>query len=122
MTMRELALNINSSVTVPAVRQIHSTASPTGTATLETERLNLAWPTGVIYLSHVALPFPPDDPLYGQRPPDDKAVLFLGQMGIQGERGLLKIPYDCLFRLRHNPFYDFLESRALEWMNNTNDR
>lgn len=38
----------------------------------ETEHLNLAWPTGVISLSHVALPFPPDDPLYGQRPPIDE--------------------------------------------------
>jgi alpha-beta hydrolase superfamily lysophospholipase len=96
--------------------------APYSTDQLEAERLNLAWPAGVISLSHVALPFPPDDPLYGQWPPDDKNVLFLGQMPIRGERGLLKIPYDWLFRLRHNPFYDFLESRVLKWMSNTNDR
>lgn len=88
----------------------------------ETKRLNLAWPNGVISLSHVALPFPPDDPLYGQRPPDNENVLFLGQMAIQGERGLLKIPYDWLLRLRHNPFYDSLESRTLQWMDNANQR
>ena len=33
------------------------------------ESLDLDWPVGVVSLSHVALPFPPDDPLYGQRPP-----------------------------------------------------
>ena len=33
---------------------------------------------GVFSLSHVALPFPPDDPLYGRTPPDEKGRLFLG--------------------------------------------
>jgi alpha-beta hydrolase superfamily lysophospholipase len=80
------------------------------------EALDLVWPVGVISLSHVALPFPPDDPLYGQRPPDNDDVLFLGQMAIQGERGLLKLPSDWLLRLRHNPFYDYLERRVLEWV------
>jgi hypothetical protein len=70
----------------------------------------------VISLSHVALPFPPDDPLYGQRPPENDDLLFLGEMAIQGERGLLKIPTDWLLRLRYNPFYDYLERRVLEWV------
>ena len=64
----------------------------------------------------MALPFPPDDPLYGARPPDDDDVLFLGQMDIKGERGLLRIPADWLLRLRHNPFYAYLEQRTLEWL------
>jgi hypothetical protein len=81
-----------------------------------TEPLDLAWPRGVISLSHVALPFPPDDPLYGQRPPGNEDVLFLGQMAIQGERGLLKLPSDWLLRLRYNPFYKYLERRVLEWV------
>jgi hypothetical protein len=70
----------------------------------------------------VALPFPPDDPLYGRQPPNDPKVLFLGQMAIQGERGLLKISTDWLLRLRHNPFYDFLESRTIDWMDNAGKR
>jgi hypothetical protein len=88
----------------------------------KTEMLNLAWPRGVISLSHVALPFPPDDPLYGQRPPGNEDVLFLGQMALQGERGLLKIPGDFLLRLRHNPFYSYLETRVVEWLDNVNGR
>ena len=84
----------------------------------DTERrsLNLAWPDGVISLSHVALPFPPDDPLYGRRPPDNEDVLFLGEMALQGERGLLPFPADWLLRLRYNPFYEFLQQLTLEWI------
>jgi hypothetical protein len=82
----------------------------------KTEPLNLAWPPGVISLSHVALPFPPEDSLYGQTPPGKEEVIFLGQMAVQGERGLLKIPSDFLMRLRYNPFYAFLETRVLEWL------
>jgi alpha-beta hydrolase superfamily lysophospholipase len=92
---------------------------PLSAEAAKAEPLNLAWPRGVISLSHVALPFPPDDPLYGQTPPGKEDILFLGQMAIQGERGLLKIPYSFLVRLRYNPFYTFLEMRALEWIENT---
>ena len=85
----------------------------------ETEPLDLAWPRGVISLSHVALPFEPEDPLYGQGPPREEDILFLGRMAIQGERDLLKIPYSFLVRIRYNPFYDFLETRVLEWFDRT---
>lgn len=83
-----------------------------------TRRWNLAWPTETVSQSHVSLPFPPDDPLYGQRPPDNEDFLFLGQMAIRGERGLLQISTDWMLRLRYNPFYDLLESRTIEWVNN----
>jgi hypothetical protein len=86
------------------------------------EQLDLAWPNGVISLSHVALPFPPDDPLYGRRPPDNDDVLFLGEMAMQGERGLIKLPDDWLLRLRYNPFYKVIETRMLEWFDTVNNR
>jgi alpha-beta hydrolase superfamily lysophospholipase len=78
--------------------------------------LDLAWPPGVISLSHLALAIPPDDPLYGQRAPENEDFLFLGQMAFQGERGLLKVPADWMLRLRYNPFYDYLETRLLDWV------
>jgi len=81
-----------------------------------TDALDASWPVGVISLSHVALPIPPDDPLYGQRPPDNADVLFLGQMAFQGERGMLRLSSDWLLRLRHNPFYSYLEARTLAWI------
>jgi len=74
------------------------------------------WPPGAISLSHVALPFPSDDPLYGARPADSDEVLHLGDIAFKGERGLLLFPADWLLRLRNNPFYDYLERRALDWV------
>jgi len=83
-----------------------------------TEPLGLAWPPSVISLSHVALPIPPDDPLYGQRPPDNTQALFLGQMAIQGERGFFALSSDWLLRMRYNPFYGFLQGTAVGWVKN----
>jgi esterase/lipase len=80
--------------------------------------LETDWPRGVISLSHIALPFPPDDPVYGQRDPNNPDIIFLGQMAVQGERGLLQFSSDWLLRLRHNPFYEFLETGTLEWLSN----
>ena len=86
----------------------------------ETAPLNVAWPRGVISLSHVALPIPPDDPLYGRRPPENDDALFLGEMAMQGERGLLKLPDDWLLRMRYNPFYEVIERHTLEWFEQAN--
>ncbi len=95
------------------VRRLKPAYSPVVT---ETESLDLAWPAGIISLSHVALPFPPEDPLYGRFPPEREDQLFLGQIEIRGERGLMRISSDWLLRLRYNPFYSVLEQRVVEWL------
>jgi alpha-beta hydrolase superfamily lysophospholipase len=98
-------------------REVHLQRSPSLSGDIiETAMVNTSWPAGVFSLSHIALPFPPDDPLYGRQPPDDERRLFLGQMTVKGERGLLKIPADYFIRLRHNPFYSLLETRAVDWV------
>ncbi len=84
------------------------------------EELNSAWPRGLFSLSHISLPFPAEDPLYGAAPPEDEHGIFLGNMAIRGERGVLRIPADWLLRLRHNPFYPYLEQRALRWIDGAN--
>ena len=89
---------------------------PFSQETSEIEALDLAWPRGVVSLSHVALPFPPDDPIYGQQPPAGDDQVFLGDLAIKGERGLLKIPGEWLLRLRYNPFYDYMQTRVLQWL------
>jgi hypothetical protein len=101
----------DSSSAVVARRQ-----EPFSTEFSRQEALGADWPSGVISLSHVALPIPPDDPLYGQRPPGNEDVLFLGQMAVQGERGMLRLSSDWLLRLRHNPFYAYLDARTLAWI------
>jgi hypothetical protein len=90
--------------------------APFSQETSATRYLDLAWPSGVVSLSHVALPFPPDDPLYGQQPPADDDQVFLGDMATKGERGLLRIPADWLLRLRYNPFYTYMQTRVLDWL------
>ncbi|MGB5389295.1 MAG: alpha/beta hydrolase, partial [Thermoanaerobaculia bacterium] len=81
-----------------------------------TEALGAAWPAGMISLSHVALPFPPDDPLYGRGPAPNEEIVFLGHLDVRGERNLLRFPADWLMRLRHNPFFDYQEGRVLAWL------
>jgi alpha-beta hydrolase superfamily lysophospholipase len=85
-------------------------------AVVTTEPMNATWPRGLISLSHVALPFPQDDPLYGQGPAPDENRVFLGLMDVRGERGLLRFPANWLMRQRHNPFFDYQEERVLEWL------
>jgi alpha-beta hydrolase superfamily lysophospholipase len=85
------------------------------------ENLNLHWPRGVVSLSHIALPFPPDDPLYGQSPPPDDDRVFLGDLAIKGEQGMLKLPPEWLLRMRFNPFYDYLQRRVLQWVDDAGE-
>ena len=82
------------------------------------ELYGFAWPSNVFSLSHVALPFPPDDPLYGSNPPAGDEPLHLGDIPMRGERDMNKIPGEWLLRMRYNPFYDVLETRVLEWLQN----
>ena len=110
------AVTLVTNETPHSTRVVARRKEPFSGESSEIEYLDFAWPRGVISLSHIALPFPPDDPLYGQRPPVAGALIFLGDMAIKGERGLLKIPGDWLLRLRYNPFYPYLESRLLEWV------
>ncbi|MBT8070086.1 MAG: alpha/beta fold hydrolase [Gammaproteobacteria bacterium] len=90
--------------------------APFSPQTTGVQPLGLSWPRGVVSLSHVALTIPPDDPLYGQFPPANDAGIFLGDIALRGERGLLRIPEDWLLRMRYNPFYSYLEQRTIDWM------
>jgi len=92
------------------------TKAPCSAGHSSTATLQQNWPRGIFSLSHVALPFPPDDPLYGAQRPIDQKHIFLGQQAMQGERGVLRIPRDFLLRLRHNPFYSYQEARIPQWL------
>lgn len=90
--------------------------APHSAGPLGAQALELDWPRGVVSLSHVALPFPPDDPLYGQVPAADQEHIFLGDMALKGEGGLLKVSEQWLLRMRYNPFYSYMEERVLDWI------
>lgn len=75
--------------------------------------LEQSWPADVYSLAHVALPFPPDDPVYGGEVSIKSPGIQLGHIAMRGERGTLAIPASERLRLRWNPFYDFLEDKTL---------
>jgi alpha-beta hydrolase superfamily lysophospholipase len=80
-------------------------------------RLGLSWPQGIYSLSHVALPFRPDDPLYGLEPDrrEDYGIR-LGLIQLRGERGVLSVAEDDLMRLGSNPFFAYMEERTRQWL------
>jgi hypothetical protein len=80
-------------------------------------RLGLEWPLQVYSLSHVAVPFPIDDPLYGLSPdPREDFGIRLGLIAPHGERGVLTVAPGDFLRLTCNPFYPYLEERVMEWL------
>ena len=89
---------------------------PEESTEITTRPLNRSWPPGVVSLTHVALPFPPNDPLYGEARRNDTDPIYLGNLSIRDERGLLLIPPADRLRMRWNPFFDYLERRVLEFM------
>jgi len=95
----------------PESVRIHAVHKDVASVTTMTEELPYSWPAGVYSLSHVALPFPPDDPVYGMRPPEDGDAVYLGRVELQGERGILRIPAEHFNRIRCNPFFGYEEQR-----------
>ena len=76
--------------------------------------LELAWPETVFSLSHIAIPFRPDDPVYGAVPAT--GALNLGGIAPRGERKVLGLTPAYFARLRHNPFYEYQHARIETWL------
>jgi len=71
---------------------------------------DLAWSHGVLSLSHSAIPFAPDDPVYGPNVEQDaQHPIAIGAMVIRSERGALTLGAETLMRMRFNPFFDIVE-------------
>jgi len=74
--------------------------------------LPYSWPEDVYSLTHVALPFPVDDEVYGLETDGiDSGYPHLGRVHLLGESGTLILPPALLQRLRSNPFYGYIEER-----------
>jgi alpha-beta hydrolase superfamily lysophospholipase len=71
--------------------------------------LGLAWPEQLFSLSHVALTFTPEDPVYGSEFHPEN--ISLGALALRGEIGILQIRDNQIMRLRYNPFYSYLDGR-----------
>jgi len=76
----------------------------------------LEWPTAVYSLSHVALPFPPYDRVYGDGRLQGQISETLGSLAARGEPGLLSLSPAYFLRLRSNPFYAYQARRLHQWL------
>jgi alpha-beta hydrolase superfamily lysophospholipase len=70
------------------------------------------WPADLVSLGHVALPFPPDDPVYGFRRGSGRAgIPSIGSWLLRGESGAITVSLGSLTRLRSNPFWSLIDEQ-----------
>ncbi|NOQ67463.1 MAG: alpha/beta fold hydrolase [Desulfobacterales bacterium] len=99
-----------------ANRQVHVLRKEAGNKNINVLKLDTAWPKAMHSMSHIALPFPKTDPLYGEFSPEENPGLHLGNISVRGERGVLQVPASAMLRLRWNPFYSYLEQRIFDFV------
>ena len=99
----------------PGQAEVVERVTEAGQTTEQTRTLALTYPRDVFSLSHVAIPFPMNDPLYGLTPdhPEQYGVN-LGSLATRGERGTLIVSLDALVRMSANPFYPYMMERIEE--------
>jgi alpha-beta hydrolase superfamily lysophospholipase len=90
--------------------------APHGSNSITETALDERWPREVYSLAHIALPFRPDDPVYGGPDAAASPGVKLGDAALFGERGVLRISRQALLRMHWNPFYGYVESRILRFM------
>ncbi|MGF6600289.1 alpha-beta hydrolase superfamily lysophospholipase [Paraburkholderia sp. GAS448] len=77
--------------------------------------LGVDYPPDIFSLSHVAIPFPVTDPLYGSQPgTDENFNANFGTLNPRGERGTLILTLDSMFRIASNPFFSYVARRIDE--------
>lgn len=95
-------------------REIEARSRTAESSDWQIETLPYSWPADIYSLSHVAIPFPANDPIYGevdQQKNSSQGLPLLGQLSARGERGTFVVSMDQLQRLRYNPFFGYIESR-----------
>ena len=86
--------------------------TPAGSTRETVMPLSVAYPQEVYSLSHVAIPFPQDDDLYGRHPAvKNRYGISLGTIALWGETSVLSVGKDALMRVTSNPFYDYMQTR-----------
>jgi len=83
--------------------------APDGGQTLRDSGLD--WPSNPVSHSHLALPFLPDDPVYGFLPGSGRGgIPSIGTWLLRGESGAITIGLGSLTRLRSNPFLPLIDA------------
>ncbi len=99
----------------PQDERMLARTTPAGSTEETTRALDLLYPSDVFSLSHVALPFPLTDSLYGAKPDtsEDFGAHF-GAVAARGERGALILNLDSLLRMSSNPFFGYMLDRIVQ--------
>jgi len=100
----------------PGVSRVSESSRPAGENQPQVRALELEYPRVFFSLSHVALPFPPSDSLYGTEPDAEDYGVHLGNQAPRGEIGTLLRGVDALVRASCNPFYPYVTTRLGEWI------
>ncbi|MGH6799840.1 MAG: alpha/beta hydrolase, partial [Methylocella sp.] len=99
----------------PDTSEVVERVTEAGAVTEQSRALGLSYPPGVFSLSHVALPFPISDSLYGLEPdPAENFGVNLGAIAPRGERRTLIVSLDALLRMSSNPFFPYMIARIEE--------
>lgn len=78
--------------------------------------LSYYWPKSLFSLSHLAIPIPKDDPLYGDKKAAKSPGIKLGHLAMYGESSILEITPSAILRQRWNPFHDYTKERVLKFL------
>ena len=99
----------------PGQREVVERVTEPGATKEQIRDLGLVYPLDVFSLSHVALPFPMSDSLYGMEPDSTEDFgVNLGALATRGERGTLVVSMDALTRMSSNPFFPYMLERIEE--------
>jgi len=100
----------------PSTNDVIARTVDAGQLSIVDTPLGLAWPPDVYSLTHIALPFTPDDLLYGSDgEPSTAGLVRLGRLSPRGERSVLTVSTDTLMRLSSNPFFPYLADTIRAW-------
>jgi alpha-beta hydrolase superfamily lysophospholipase len=73
----------------------------------------LEWPETLVSVGHVALPFRPDDPVYGLNPGSGRnGMASLGTWQFRGEAGAVTVNLGAFTRPRSNPFWPLIDEEV----------
>ncbi len=104
----------------PGTGEVIKKVTEAGESTERSQPLGLSYPADIYSLSHIALPFPPSDALYGMQPSTDEDFgIQLGAIAARGERGALIMSLDGLLRTSSNPFFSYMTDRIEEGITST---
>jgi len=101
----------------PKTLEVVERSTPAGKTSAADRALSLSWPPQVYSLSHIAMPFAPDDSLYGGAPDAKQGGgIQLGTLAPRGERNVLTVAPGDFLRISWNPFFPYVEERVRQWI------